>query len=192
MESKDKNNSVNGCKIEDLIEKHKETLDRFHFNNETEKSIFALVLELNELPNSTLLRVEHTLNTDGWPEELSAKPDGWDDMDIKQQDVWARPLLAYLETVISKKDSLRYHSTENLKRSNAEFEEWWIAHTLETFVEEKGYFKRYVPEEVTAVEKEVYEKSLRKHKFRKVRRFLICILLAIVSGLVIAYLSTLI
>lgn len=128
-----------GCGIEEVLEKHKELLDQIHFESETQKRIFAICEELEEIPNSTLVRIGHALNGWEWLDELPGKPDGWEDMSIDEKFVWTMPICDSIKQSVGEKALSRYFHTTELGKTDREFEDWWdsVTETRLTRLEEK-------------------------------------------------------
>jgi hypothetical protein len=82
---------------------------------------------VNRLPREILPMVENALNEWEWPNELGEAPTGWENMtpDEKFSNSKFRALCDTLGIIIPTKVSLRYHHTNNLGRSEEEFEDWW-------------------------------------------------------------------
>lgn len=93
--------------------------------NETDRAVFEITLQLDELPHSTLVRIGHHIGGNVWIDDLPGKPDGWDDMSEEQKNKWSHPIYNYIEGSVGNKALLRYFHTTELGRTNAEFEDWW-------------------------------------------------------------------
>lgn len=82
---------------------------------------------VRSIPRRDLTRILYELNSWNWPEELGEAPEGWESMTIdeKADHPKFRAICSELENEVSEKAFLRYHHTNNLGRSEEEFEDWW-------------------------------------------------------------------
>lgn len=94
-------------------------------SKETEKKIFEILDQLENLPRGVLIKIGYHLNKYEWIEELPGKPENWEAMNFEEKHKIVSCIRSNISVNVGEKALLRYAHKRKYGISDQEFDDWW-------------------------------------------------------------------
>lgn len=93
----------------------------------------SAIEKIKGLTDEELCEIYHVINKFEWDKRLGDIPEGFERLEDCKKTILKRrtrsdylmPICAYIESVVTRKELLKYHHIHNLHKTNEEFEDWW-------------------------------------------------------------------